>query len=287
MNRTRPSSSRRRCSIRPARLAGRPQRPARAWSVAIGFLAPALLLWPVVQAAPRYVAIAPAQFRSVMPPDGRDALARVGAFEMRATPVTQGEYLTFLRAQPSWRRDAVAAVFAESGYLSHWREALDPGDTVSADQPVTRVSWFAARAFCQSEGARLPIWHEWEWVAAADEAQADARADPRWRARILSWYGRPAGAPLPAVGLGAANLYGVRDLHGLVWEWVEDFNGVMISADSREQGDPDLLKFCGAGAITLKVRDDYAMLMRLALLSSLQASYASPSLGFRCVRDSR
>ena len=76
----------------------------------------------------------------------------------------------------------------------------------------------------------------------------------------------------------------MRDLHGLVWEWVDDFNALLVSADNREQGDPDLLRFCGAGAITLQQRDNYAVLMRIAMLSSLKAADTTANLGFRCAK---
>ena len=58
---------------------------------------------------------------------------------------------------------------------------------------------------------------------------------------------------------------------------------MMVSADNREQGDPDLNRFCGTGALTLEQKENYAMLMRVATLSSMQASYTSSSMGFRCV----
>lgn len=200
----------------------------------------------------------------------------VAAFAMRETPVTHAEFRRFAAAHPEWQRARVVRTFAGAGYLDGAERSPDAS-------PVTQVSWFAAQAFCASEGARLPTWAEWEYAAAADATRADARADPAWRARILAWYARPAEPVLPAVG-GDANLYGVRDLHGLVWEWVDDFNALLVAADSRTAGDPDKLKFCGAGAIDLQDKRHYAVLMRIALLSSLTARDGTGSLGFRCVR---
>jgi formylglycine-generating enzyme required for sulfatase activity len=59
----------------------------------------------------------------------------------------------------------------------------------------------------------------------------------------------------------------------------------MVSSDNREQGDPDLLKYCGAGALSVADRENYAVLMRTALLSSLRAADTTRNLGFRCARD--
>ena len=113
--------------------------------------------------------------------------------------------------------------------------------------------------------------------------RTDARADPAWRSRILSWYARPATGALPR-SADSPNVYGVRDIHGVVWEWVDDFNALLVDADSRSGSDADKLKFCGAGAINLKQRENYAILMRVALLSSLKATDSTGSLGFRCAR---
>jgi formylglycine-generating enzyme len=65
---------------------------------------------------------------------------------------------------------------------------------------------------------------------------------------------------------------------------VDDFNALFIAGDSRTQGDPDTLKFCGAGAINIIDRESYAVLMRIALLSSLNGADSTSTLGFRCVR---
>lgn len=221
-------------------------------------------------------------FSSVLPTGVAQKTTHVSSFQLDERPVTNGDFLNFVIHHPEWRRDRVPALFADSDYLTHWNTAERLGARAEPEQPVTRVSWFAARAYCDSMGGRLPNWSEWELVAAADDTRADARHDADWRERILTWYAQPASHPLSRVGFGSPNFYGVRDLHGLVWEWVEDFNSLLVSSDSRDQGDPDKLQFCGAGAISLEDRDNYAVLMRIAFLSALEARSTAHSLGFRC-----
>ena len=77
----------------------------------------------------------------------------------------------------------------------------------------------------------------------------------------------------------------MQDLHGLVWEWTDDFSSLLVAVDNRNQGDPDNTRFCGAGALSMDDRDNYAVLMRVAMLSSLNAPDTTANLGFRCARD--
>jgi formylglycine-generating enzyme required for sulfatase activity len=225
-----------------------------------------------------YVALPAGTLNSVLARDTDREPTQVAAFALRERPVTRGEFRRFLQSHAEWQPGHAPAVFAAPGYL---RQGLGGGND---DAPVTEVSWFAAQAYCEAEGGRLPTWYEWEYAAAADATRTDARSDPAWLARILGWYARPANQALPSVG-GEANVYGVRDMHGLVWEWVDDFNALLVNADSRSANDPDKLKFCGAGAIDLQDRQNYAVLMRVALLSSLSAADSTGSLGFRCVHE--
>ena len=231
-----------------------------------------------------YVAVPGATFISALKYDDLAKGVRVAPFQMQRLPVTNAQYLAFVQHHPQWRRDRVATVFAELRYLSHWAAPTQLGAQALPRQPVVWVSWFAANAYCQAQGARLPSWSQWEWAAAADERRADARRDPAWRERILAWYSTPSTGRLAAVGAQPPNVHGLRDLHGLVWEWTDDFSALLVSADNREQGDPDRLKFCGAGALSVNDRDNYAVLMRVALLSSLGAADATANLGFRCAR---
>jgi len=230
-----------------------------------------------------YVTVPAGTLASAIAGDSRAAPVPVEAFSMRVTLVSKGEFRRFVESRPEWQRGRIAQIFADPGYLHDWLGATTVGDPATDDQPVVNVSWFAAEAYCEGEGGRLPTWNEWEYVAAADATRRDARGDPAWRARILAWYSTSARAALPAVG-GTPDVYGVRDVHGVVWEWVDDFNALLVDADSRSGDDADKLKFCGAGAINLQDRENYAVLMRIALLSSLNAADSTTSLGFRCVR---
>ncbi len=244
---------------------------------------------PVASAS--YAPVPGGSFQSVLPagPSGAAAAAPVSVrpYSLRAVPVSNAEFLAFVTRHPEWLRGSVPRLLTDAGYLRHWQSPLVLGDGALPDQPATQVSWYAARAFCEAENARLPDWYEWELAAAADATRADARGDPAWRQRILDWYAKPGSSPLPRVGRDDANVYGIHDLPTGVWEWVEDFGALMASSDSRVQGDPDLARFCGAGALSMKDRENYAVLMRLAMLSALQADYTTRNLGFRCARPVR
>lgn len=208
----------------------------------------------------------------------------VDAYRMDVTAVTNAQYLEFVRQNPRWQRSQIRPIYADSSYLRTWRTDLELDDA-RPNQPVTYVSWFAARAFCAAKGGHLPTESQWEFAARADEHRADAARDPRFVQRILRWYAAANGGALADVAQNSANYWGMHDMHGLIWEWVEDFNASMISSDDRQRGDPALERFCGGSAIGASDVADYAGFMRYAFRSSLRASYTVHNLGFRCAYD--
>ena len=210
------------------------------------------------------------------------ATVAVEAFRMDAYPVTRSDFAAFVAASPRWRRDSVQPVFADERYLLGWASPTDPGDRL--DSPATGVSWFAARAYCAWEGKRLPTVDEWEYVARADETRANAMRDPSHKARILELTTRRP-KPAPAVGSVFENVYGIHDLHGLVWEWVSDFNTVTVGTDSRGTSQRDNNLYCAAGAEGATDTEDYAAFLRYAFRASLQGRSTSAALGFRCAAD--
>jgi formylglycine-generating enzyme required for sulfatase activity len=211
---------------------------------------------------------------------------QVAPFLLDNYPVTNAKFLDFVRDRAQWRREHVAPLFADQTYLSHWQDVLELGGLAPTAAPVSNVSWFAAKAYCQTKAKRLPTLDEWEFVARANEYEASAADEDAFNKLILNWYGKPARLPLPNVGYSFKNVWGVWDMHGLVWEWVMDFSAVMMTGESRKDASGlDRQLFCAAGAIGSADPNDYATFMRYAMRGSVKASYTGQNMGFRCAQD--
>ena len=207
----------------------------------------------------------------------------VDAFHMDAMPVSNHDFLRFLRMHPKWQRSKISRIFADESYLSHWRSDLAGGASPKADAPVTFVSWFAARAYCKAQGKRLPTLNEWEFAA---RPEAFGREHDKMLTLILEWYSRPATtqlAPASKTELLCTST-GICGLHGLVWEWVEDFSSIIATEEGRTSGSPDSDLFCGGGSVGSMDPNNYAAFMRYAFRSSLKGTYTIGHLGFRCVK---
>jgi formylglycine-generating enzyme len=238
------------------------------------------------EASPPGMARIPAGvFRPLFRARNAPPLARVKSFELDILPVTNADFLEFVRANPGWRRSQVKRIFADESYLKHWQNDLELGTNAPANAPVTFVSWFAARSFAQWKGKRLPTMAEWERAASAGYTQADGDQDAVFKRDVRQWYDTPAAAQLAAAGSGQANFWGVRDLHGLVWEWVADFGAATMTGDSRSASGPDREAFCGAGSLGAKDVENYPAFMRYGFRNSLKADYSLHLLGFRCAKD--
>lgn len=220
-----------------------------------------------------------------LPLYGRDStVVEVNDFKMDVYPVTNAEFEAFVKKYPEWQKSKAIKLFVDTSYLSNWKNDFELKDSEQPNSPVTYVSWFAAKAYCECQGKRLPTVDEWEYVAMADETTKDARIKPSYNEKILSWYEAPRSNE-NSIGLNPKNYWGVYDLHGLVWEWALDFNSVLITGESRKDVDKDSDLFCGSAAINATDLMNYAAFMRYAIRGSLKAKYSMKNLGFRCVKD--
>ncbi|MBI2814014.1 MAG: formylglycine-generating enzyme family protein [Opitutae bacterium] len=213
------------------------------------------------------------------------AQVAVASFLLDEHPVTNAEFLAFVTVQPKWRRSQVSGLFADSSYLENWAGDLEPGPSAPPGAPVVRVSWFAARAYARWAGKRLPTTAEWELAAAAGYARPDGRNDAELKRDLYAWLARPVPAVQAEAAAARPDFHGVRGLHGLVWEWVDDFNTAMVTGESRGDSGLERDLFCGAGSVGAKDPGDYAAFMRTALRSSLKANNTTSALGFRCAQD--
>jgi formylglycine-generating enzyme required for sulfatase activity len=209
----------------------------------------------------------------------------VAAFWLDEQPITNGQFLAFVRTHPRWQRSQISRLFADSSYLEHWASDLNPGAQAPLNVPVVRISWFAARAYARWVGRRLPTTAEWELAAAAGYTRPDGKNDEVLQHDLYAWLARPVPPIQSAVTTARRNLHGARGLHGFVWEWVDDFNTALVTGESRADTGLERDRFCGAGSLGAKDTSDYAAFMRQALRASLQANNTTTSLGFRCAQD--
>jgi hypothetical protein len=74
---------------------------------------------------------------------------------MDMSPVSNREFLAFVHTHPQWAKGHLAEALHDGSYLREWanEEGIVPTDL---DQPVHFVSFFAAQAFCQSQGKTIP-----------------------------------------------------------------------------------------------------------------------------------
>jgi formylglycine-generating enzyme required for sulfatase activity len=225
------------------------------------------------------------------------------AVSLSATPVTNAQYLAFVRA---------------TGHAPppHWPGAEIPEEL--ANRPVTYVDWHDAVAFCRWTGGRLPTEAEWEKAARGTDARGFPWGDdePRPPDFVLNQHkvlsqpesDEPQLAPelvlnqhkvssratfgggakhgrTSAVGLHpeGASPYGLVDMAGNVWEWVSSAYAPYPydAGDGREDpasGQPRVLR--GGSFASPTSRN-----LRCAARSRSAPGRRSPHIGFRVARD--
>ncbi len=164
-------------------------------------------------------------------------------FEITATEISNRQFLELVKARPGWRRDRVLDEYHDGDYLKHWKSPTAFPSEIG-DDPVTYVSWFAASAYAEWSGGRLPTEQEWmtaargrsaatEKIRTGHEAEVAGQEYPwgdEWHPDRVN-CGRGAGpaaatgtAPVQSFVDGAA-VWGdqaVYHMVGNVWEWVAD-----------------------------------------------------------------
>lgn len=211
--------------------------------------------------------------------EASDKAILVKSFLLDSYPVTNAEFNEFLIQNPQFQKNKIISLFADQRYLQDWKTPLLSAKDLEkmGQQPVTYTSWFVAKKFCQAQNKRLPTIAEWEY--ASDFTNPEVLND------LLAWYAKTGDVPNEPIGQHKPNKFGLYDMHGLIWEWVDDFSSVMISSDSRSKGDRTDGFFCGGGSVSSLDSKSYATFMRYGFRSGLRGDYCMKNLGFRCAQD--
>ena len=159
----------------------------------------------------------------------------VDSFYIDKYPVTNAQYQKFLEANPHWRKSSkwpewnkarkrimstlfIYSKYHDGNYLKHWNDVNFPNG--KADHPVTHVSWYAAMAYAEWAGKRLPTEAEWEKAARGG---LTGQKYP-WGDELnssMAYCGKKTGETT-SVGQYPPNNYGLHDIVGNVWEWCLD-----------------------------------------------------------------
>ena len=132
--------------------------------------------------------------------------------------VTNVQYKQFIDANPLWQKDRIPNEYHDGDYLKHWEGNNYPQG--KGNHPVVYISWYAAMAYADWAGKRLPTEAEWEkaargglvgqvypWGNSIDPSKAN--------------YSGEIGRTTP-VGNYPANAFGLYDMAGNTWEWCLD-----------------------------------------------------------------
>ena len=206
-------------------------------------------------------------------PDERPVhIVYLDAFYIDIHEVTNAQYKKFVDANPGWGKVRSFSSYHDNRYLKHWHGNNYPRG--KENHPVVYVSWYAAMAYAEWVGKRLPTEAEWEKAARGGLAGQ----------KFLVWT---------PMGIAAPNPYGIYGMADRMWEWcLDEYDRYFYENSPRENpiargGSIQPID----GFINPKGRrvwrggsryDEYGY-ARVARRSKMRPTDAYSQLSFRCV----
>lgn len=160
-------------------------------------------------------------------------------FDLQTTPVTQKQWKAVMAKvvkEKTWPRNTYY------GKPSSFSKGIN-----ARLRPVDKVSWHEAKLFLehlnQSEdgGYRLPTEAEWEYACRAGSETRYHFGNDEQDLGKYAWYNANSGSQTHPVATKKPNAWGLYDMHGNVWEWVEDWyaSGYYSTSPRTDPSGPD------------------------------------------------
>ncbi len=207
--------------------------------------------------------------------EGPQHVVRLGDYEIDQYEVTNLQYLAFI--EDSGRR-------APQHFTGR---RIPPG---KADHPVTFVSWFDARDYCDWAGKRLPTEQEWEKAARGEDGRVfpwgnefrlhKANTPVRWARIGIEGDTTPVGAFAEGV-----SPYGLHDMSGNVWEWTDAWYLPHPGNDNRSENFGQIYRVLKGGSWWDCSFYQCGISAPLYNRSFFNARVQNATFGFRCARD--
>jgi formylglycine-generating enzyme required for sulfatase activity len=145
----------------------------------------------------------------------------IQSFEIGKYEVTFDEYAAFV----------MDTVDVELPHDQDWDRGSRPVINVSWNDAQAYIEWLNKRV--KGKGFRLPTEAEWEYAARAGTKTAFSFGDDTSKLDEYAWYSDNSERKTHPVGRKKSNAWALYDMHGNVWEWVED------DLHSNYKGAPD------------------------------------------------
>jgi len=212
------------------------------------------------------------------PDESPETTIAISSFTIDEKEVTQKEYDSCVQAgvcTPPHYQDKKCILWSSSGL----KKVTMPKQFLAPNRPVVCVTWYQARQYCRYKKKRLPTELEWEYAAKAGTSSTYA-----WGNEPPNETNTSRNTPYPqSVKMFRPNTWGLYDMTGNVWEWVDDRYQVdryTFLSDST-QNPPSVGRYRsirGGGWYSTPSQ------LRITNRQWFTPEYGEVSIGFRCAQ---
>ena len=195
--------------------------------------------------------------------------------------VTNYQFLQAAAQHPFLRKSTFPRKYHDGNYLHNWQDDLVP-ETGSELMPVTYVSWYSARHYCNYVGKRLASEAEWEMAARAGIDSAYSVEGGVELLQDYAWFRGNSDGTIHTTAQKMSNPNGLFDIYGNAWEWVYDWFGIYSTFNVKNPQGPETGKYRILRGGSWSDPPEY---LRSAMRRDALPTSTYNNVGFRCAAE--